>query len=254
MAAVRSSGVFRMYDSGESWYQDWFNEDYLKLYRYRDEAEAHEQIDFLIENVPLQGNERILDLGCGIGRHAIILADKGFQVLGVDASSTFIQEAQRQYTPERKLVFCLRDMRHLEGLGKFDLVINMFTSFGYFDSDADNRAVLKSVFYALNQKGKFFLDYLNPPYVQSTLVPYEEREIEGEKVVITRNIAGERIIKKIAFPNRSYYENVRLYKREKLEALFESEGFQVLKVWSGYDGAPWDENGARQLFLTRKMG
>ena len=118
-----------MYDEGEAWYQDWFNEDYLKLYKMRNKEEAEKQIRFLEENLLLNGDERILDLGCGTGRHSILFADKGYNVVGVDASPTFIQEAQRSYSDVRHLKFYLRDMRHIEDLGKFDVAVSMFTSF-----------------------------------------------------------------------------------------------------------------------------
>lgn len=241
-----------MYDEKEAWYEDWFNEDYIKLYEYRNTEEAKKQIAFLEKNLLLNGSETILDLGCGIGRHSGLFGNKGYKVVAVDTSPTFIQEAQRHNPNAQNVKFQIRDMRYLEGLGKFDLVISMFTSFGYFENDSDNLRVLKETFHALNSKGKFFLDFLNPPYVIKNLVPQEQKEIDGEVIVITRNIANEKVIKKIAFPKRTYYEIVKLYNKETIENMLQAEGFEIVKIWGDYDESPWSEDSPRQLIFARK--
>nr|NGX43184.1 hypothetical protein [Chlamydiota bacterium] len=150
------------------WYKKWFNEDYLKLYSYRSAEEAEQQVNFVIHALKLKGDEKILDLGCGKGRHSLELAKKGYKVLGIDISEYLIDEAKKclKMVPSKHLRFQIGDMYHLEHLGTFDVVLNMFTSFGYFDDDKDNAKVFQIVRDHLQSGGKFFLDYLHPAQVR----------------------------------------------------------------------------------------
>ena len=237
------------------WYSIWFNEDYLKLYSYRDVQEAEQQVNFLVKALELKGKETILDLGCGIGRHAIALAKKGYHVLGVDISPFLINEAKKAalQDPSLSVAFQTGDMLQLEGISLFDVVINMFTSFGYFENDEENAKVLESVRDHLRSGGKFFLDYLHPAQVKRTLVPHTEKEINGERVTIRKVIEGDRVIKTIAFPGRTYEERVMLYTRDQIETMLSSNRFHVVNVWNDYSGNRWSPDGERQLFYCQAI-
>jgi len=123
----------------QEWFDHWFNSDYLHLYAHRDEKEAESHGYFLINHLKLNGSEKILDVACGFGRHAIAFAKKGFSVVGIDASKEFIRQAQVHQEKEQlsKLEFIQMGMRNLAGLGTFDVAICMFTSFGYFPTKND---------------------------------------------------------------------------------------------------------------------
>ena len=87
-----------------TWYQDWFNsEDYLKVYRHRDSAEAKMLVNLILKNTSLSENSDILDMACGAGRHAFAFALKGFNVTAVDFSERLISEAKM----EQKLISTL---------------------------------------------------------------------------------------------------------------------------------------------------
>lgn len=230
------------------WYTCWFNKDYMKLYAYRDQIQADQEVSFIISALQLKGNERILDLGCGTGRHSLSLAAKGYDVVGVDISKPLIDEAKKKLEGLNPR-FVVADIFELPDLGQFDLVLNLFTSFGYFKDDKDNLKMLKIARSCLKPNGKFILDYLHPREVLTNLIPRVEQTIAGEKVVITKEILGDRVIKSIEFPGRRYQEKVKLYDRNQIELFLRAAGFAVVQVWNDYLGNPWKIDGDRQIFL-----
>lgn len=241
-----------MVDKELHWFHHWFNRDYLKLYSHRDPKEALGHVDFLTRSIDLRGDEKILDLGCGMGRHSIELAKKGFEVVGVDLSSYLIKKGQKELEnfPNVKAKLIVGDMFHIVDMEPFDVVINMFTSFGYFPDDGENARVFEVVKNQLKPGGKFFLDYLHPFQVIRDLKDFEDKVLDGEKIEISRRIEGDRVIKTIVFsdPERKYQEKVKLYTRDQIEGMLSAYSLKVLDVWNDYEGNPWREDGDRQLF------
>lgn len=236
------------------WYKDWFNQDYLNLYAYRDEEEAASQVDFIANTLPLNGRERILDLGCGTGRHSLFFALKGMDVIGIDASEIMIDYAKKYLNehPHLLLHFYLEDMRNIKQFGIFDLIVSMFTSFGYFETDVENEKVIQNVSACLKEGGHFFLDYLHPDKVRRTHIPFEEKQIEHQRVKIYKTIEGNVAIKKICFPNNTYTEKVCLYSRLELEDILVRNNLEPIHVYNDYHGSPWKVNGDRQIFVCKK--
>lgn len=234
------------------WFHHWFNEDYLNLYAYRDEGEAKKHIDFLVKHLPIDGSERVLDLGCGSGRHAHILGNLGIKCVGIDTSETLINEAQKNVDESSNVEFICRDMRHIEDLGKFDIILSMFTSFGYFDSDDENQDVLHIISKALNSKGLFFLDYLNPEHVRKNLVPQEQTNVNGEIVIVKRAIVDDKVAKSIEFPGRSYCESVKLYDYSTIEEMLKASGLKAVNYWGDYSGSKLTADSERMLILCTK--
>lgn len=235
------------------WYRNWFNEDYLKLYAHRTLEEAKQQVEFLEKALELKGDEKILDLGCGMGRHSIAFAIKGYTVTGVDASEYLIKQAKHKLAenPTLPVTFIHADIKESPPIGTFDLIISMFTSFGYFDEDKDNQEILSIVRKHLNPGGQFFLDYLHPFHVKKTLKPYEKKTVEGESVEIKIKIENDMAIKNITFPERRYQERVKLYARNQIQRMLQAVGFVTVDVWNDYQGNPWRPDGERQLFRVK---
>lgn len=235
------------------WFHRWFNEDYLNLYAYRDPAEAVVQSAFIIKALDLQGDEKILDLGCGTGRHVIEFAKRGFNVTGIDVSAYLIEQGKKVLQDsDLDATLIVADMFDLPDLGLFDVVLNVFTSFGYFPQDEQNARVFDAVRSHLRPDGKFFLDYLHPAQVIRNLIPFEVKEVGEERVEITKRIEGGRILKTIVFshPKREYVEKVKLYTRSQIEEMLSAHSLQVQEVWNDYDGSPWRDDGDRQLFFV----
>lgn len=159
------------------WYKEWFDSDYYhKLYFNRDEAEAHAFIDRLLQHLKPAPQSRMLDAGCGRGRHSRYLAAKGFDVTGIDLSFRSIHFAQ-PYESEN-LHFYQQDMRLPSWINYFDYAFSFFTSFGYFHTRRENEDAVRSLVNNIKPGGSVLFDYLNVHYAEEHLVHNEVKTIE----------------------------------------------------------------------------
>ena len=138
----------------------------------------------------------IADVPCGKGRHAIYLNSLGYKVTGGDLSENSIAYA-KQFENDR-LHFEVWDMRQTFQ-NKYDAVFNLFTSFGYFDDDNEDLAVLKAMKTGLNDNGVLVLDFLNVIKTKNELVAVELKEVDGIEFHIKREIKDGFILKHISF-------------------------------------------------------
>ncbi|ADI38520.1 putative methyltransferase [Waddlia chondrophila 2032/99] len=236
------------------WFKKWFNEDYLKLYSHRTMGEASKQVDFIRRSAGCSGSKTVLDLACGTGRHSIAFGLKGHQVTGIDLSEALIAKARKRALEyeELNVSFLVADLFSLPDIGRFDLVANLFTSFGYFSDDQKNSQVFFVVRERLKDDGRFFLDFLHPYSVKQNLVEEESLLVDGEEVEVKRFIKDDCVYKQIQFPGRAYEERVKLYDRDVIEQMLSNAGLSVVNVWNDYLGNSWKKEGDRQLFLCIK--
>lgn len=225
------------------WYADWFGRDYVAVYAHRDANEAVRQIN-LVEKVlrPAQG-ARVLDLCCGSGRHSIELAKRGYRVCGTDLSAELLDRARTDAkNAETSIDFVRGDMRCAIGDRSFDLVLNFFTSFGYFDTDAENSRVLEAIHASLRPGGHWLIDYLNRDYVIANLVPSDEQRIGDMHIRQQRWIDTVRgRVEKILTvtdgdSSRTYRESVRMYSFSELRTMFGEAGLRINAVFGDFDG------------------
>src|SRR5262245_25412834 len=168
-----------------SWYKVWFDSEYYrKLYGHRDEKEAAGFIEVLGDELNLKAGSKVLDLGCGHGRHSRKLASMGCRVIGLDLSASSIRQAKKSESDV--LNFYRHDMRDEFGKDEFDYVFNFFTSFGYFKTAHENFQVVSNISNALKPGGMLVLDYLNIHFAESRIVPKETKEIDGVEYEIER--------------------------------------------------------------------
>lgn len=139
-----------------------FDEDYIRLYGERHgHLRSEADVDLIVELAGLRDGERVLDLPCGFGRIANRLAGRGFEVVGIDDNPDYLHRARRDAVEAGVEVDYRRgDMRALDAEGDFDVLVNWFTSFGYFDDDTD-RDVLRRFRRALRPGGRLVLDLAN---------------------------------------------------------------------------------------------
>jgi len=220
-----------------SWYKEWFDSPYYHiLYANRDDQEAMLFINNLLVYLKPSPASKMLDLACGNGRHSKWLADKGYEVTGVDLSrNNILQARQFQMT---NLHFFQHDMRLPIGGMYFDYVFNFFTSFGYFKSDEEHQQTLESVYSYTDENGFFLLDFLNVHHVNNSLIATELKIINDITFDITRTITTEYITKTINIRDghheENYEEKVRNFDENKLIAMVTGAGFEVINVFGNY--------------------
>ena len=246
------------------WYKTAFRYDYLREYPHRNDEEARRQVDFLVDILDVPHSCEVLDLGCGDGRHSLELTRRGFRVTGLDLSEELLERARRRTADEGlDITFIRGDMRDPPAVHAFDLVVNFFTSFGYFREDGENARVLEAISRTLRPGGRFLMDYLNRAYVISTLVPSDRRTLEGMEVEQRRWITGNpsepgghvRINKQVRIredgTERSYDESVRMYTLEELEAMMDRAGLVVTRTFGDFDGRPVGDDAPRNILVGR---
>lgn len=248
-------------NTAREWYQDWFGKDYLAVYPHRNAAQAAAEVRFISEVLNLSPDQLIFDMACGAGRHLIHLREAGLNAFGGDLSLVLLRESLScAGAPAGGVVrydkrsFPFRDQ-------SIDCVLNLFTSFGYFFTDAEHMQVLQNVRCVLKSGGRFFLDFMNASWAISNLVPLSEREVDGLRVTEARCYKPEsgRIEKTITIVNdksepRRYSESVRAYTHEELEELVSGAGFKVLQRFGSFAGESFRPDSDRLILVMEVNG
>jgi SAM-dependent methyltransferase len=239
----------------KDWFKDWFaSEDYLKVYNHRDSKDAQYLSDLIIKNINPQPGDIILDSACGAGRHGLYLASKGFKVIGFDLSKALLLKAKEEIEKAELSVNLLQaDIREIVFKQKYFAVLNLFTSFGYFDSDEENFRFVKHSSEFLTDKGFYVLDYFNKNYLEKNLVPESNKKIEGLLINEKRFIENDRVVKRIKITDKKhtneFMESVRLYDWKTIAEHFSHFGFNVKKIFGDYFGTQFDEQNSPRLVI-----
>lgn len=237
------------------WFKDWFDsEDYLDVYRHRDDKDAGELVNLIIKQTGLKPGSFLLDAGCGAGRHSILFSERGFNVTGFDLSTTLLNKAKEEAAKKNIGINLLRaDFRTITFKKKFDAVLNLFTSFGYFEDDEDNFHFVKEAHSFLKENGLYVFDYLNISYLKNNIVCQSEKNFCGKTVKEIRNISGGRVNKEIIITSEEfesrYSESVKLYSRDFIEKKFLSYGYRIKNIFGNYSGEEFDVSTSPRLII-----
>ncbi len=238
------------------WFKDWFASDYyLKVYSHRNNVDADNLLKLILDNIKIPSNANILDAACGNGRHSLKFAELGYNVIGFDLSKTLLQVAQKnkslsKYNPN----YLCSDIREIPIKFFFSLILNLFTSFGYFNSDEENFSLFKYASKYLNKNGYFIFDYLNPTYVKNNLINISHKKIDNLNIIEKRKIISSRVEKEIIISNdenmHRYFESVRLYSFDEILSMFYKYGFEVSKIFGNYIGSKYSEDNSERMIIV----
>jgi SAM-dependent methyltransferase len=242
----------KVLEKQKDWFESWFDTTYYHtLYQHRDDSEAQLFIDRLIDFLQPKKDAKILDLACGKGRHAFHLAQKALQVTGVDLSKENIVMA-REFEQEN-LQFFEHDMREVFQPKAFDYILNLFTSFGFFDNDEAHAKTIRNLAKGLKDKGVFVFDFLNFYQVEANLIPIETKTIDGITFNIKRFIKNGFIHKQIDFDADgqawSFEERVRGLTVEELEIMFKKAGLEILHTFGDYELNGFNRKSKRLILI-----
>ncbi len=234
------------------WFASWFNTSYYHiLYSHRDHSEAQEFMQNIVTLLDFKKDDLLLDLGCGKGRHSIYLNSLGFNVVGADLSKNSIKLAQ-QFENER-LKFIEHDMR-LSFKSKYNAILNLFTSFGFFEDDAEDITILQNIKSGLKSSGIAIIDFMNVKKVISNLIQEEAQTIDGITFNITRYVENGFIVKEINFDangeHHTFYEKVKILDLQKIKTYLNSVNFKIKYIFGNYQLDDFNEETSDRLILV----
>lgn len=240
-----------------SWFESWFDSPYYHiLYQHRNEKDAELFLDHLLDYLRPESGSSMLDLGCGKGRHSIYLNNKGYTVTGIDLSQESISHCRK--FENNTLSFFVHDMRKLFQVNAFDYVLNLFTSFGYFDRDSENVAAMKNACLAVRKGGTIVIDYLNSEFVKSNLKTKETVVQDGIEFNISREFKDGFFYKDIRFSdggnNYHFTEKVAALDINDFKRYLEPFGVRIDNLFGNYDLQPFEKsNSPRLIILASKI-
>jgi SAM-dependent methyltransferase len=243
-----------MAEPNPDWWRTWFGPSYLALYDETLTERTPSEIDALVRLLQLRPPLRILDLPSGQGRHAIELARRGYEVTGMDISPFMIETARERAKAARATVTWLTgDMREPLPGASFDLVLNLFTSFGYFADAADDRRVVAAAAIMLEPGGRFLLEVVNG---ERLINHFQAREwfTVGQTAVMerrsldasSRRMVVERLVSSPSGDETTVH-TLRLYAGPDLKALLAGAGFDRVELYGDWDGTPLTPDSLRVL-------
>ena len=218
------------------WFKNWFNSKYYHiLYRNRDEQEAVFFLNKIINHIKLKKG-KVLDVACGKGRHAKYLNKIGFDVVGIDLSKNSIDFAKKH--ENEKLKFYVHDMRNVFKKNEYNLVTNLFTSFGYFEDHKDEQKAINSMAKNLKKEGMLLIDFMNVKKVINSLIPSEKKIIDDINFNIKRSFNENYIIKDIEIIdkkiNLKFQEKVRTLTLIDFNKMLEKANLKIIDLFGDY--------------------
>ncbi len=234
------------------WCANWFGSKYYSiLYKHRNEEEAQLFINNIVAYLKLEPGSEVWDMACGNGRHANMLQKAGYNVL---ASDIVLPPNIKVNQPHENICFTYHDMRLPMAEKKFAAIFNLFTSFGYFDTEAESKQVFKNVSKSLKPKGFFILDFFNTNWVKNNLIPYEVKTIDGISFHLKKRIEDNYIIKNISFIHEgkeyNFFEKVRLFLESDLKSLATENGLIHMNSFGSYNLHPFDFDSSQRLIMV----
>lgn len=247
---------------GKDWYKKIWTMDILNESWVED---TKRQVDFIIDILQLQGTERILDLACGFGRHAIEFARRGYSVVGVDITSDYIHYASEcAKKDDLDAVFVNADIRDVEFTNEFDVVLNMADgAIGYLENEEENNKIFDVISKALKKGGKHFMDIMNADYATNHF-PCQLWD-SGSKCLTLSRFEWDEKTKIMMYGQRDFcYGDVldnpnieegnptRLYGKQDVHYIMEQRGMYVVDCFADYTGKKNTPNDIQLLVYSQK--
>lgn len=209
----------------------------------------------------LKAEGLLLDLCCGTARHSLILAGKGWNIVGLDISSRLLRVAREKMKGKHVFPLVRGDMQHLPFRGNtFSTVISMFTSFGYLPSEAEDIASLKETARALDHDGRFLVDIANREHVFRVFQKKDWGEFPSFYMLEKRTLDAKAsklhsrwtILDKEEGRVRAFNHDLRLYTLPQLRRMLRKAGLQVEKVYGDYDQQVLQQKSTRLIILAKR--
>jgi SAM-dependent methyltransferase len=221
---------------------------------------ARQQVDQIIKLLDLRPGARVLDMCCGVGRHALDFARRGYAVTGVDRTRAYLDRARARAAAERlEIELVESDARTFKRPRKFDAAVNLFSSFGYFDDAADDLRLAGNVFVSLKSDGRFVIDVLGREVLARVFSERTWTENDDGSFVLEERKPGsawDRIDSRWILVNRAerkeFTLSLRLYSGQEIASLLKRAGFKNVTLHGNLAGAPYDDRAQRLVAVAKK--
>jgi SAM-dependent methyltransferase len=248
-------------DVPANWYEGFFEGDWLdQIALHTDPERTTQQVEFIVERLALNPRARVLDLACGHGRITLELARRGYRMTGLDLSPRSLELAREASEGEGlEIEWVQADMREIPAGARFDAIVSIFTSFGYFEEEKENQRVLDAVERALEPGGRFLIDVVN---LLNLARRYRPRWWEDEHdaiflqehefdIVRGRNVARWRFVRPDGVESELVH-SVRTYAPHELVSMLISAGLELEDLWGSFDGSELSFDSWRTIAIARK--
>ena len=217
------------------------------------------EVDSIITLLDMRPEAEILDLCCGPGRHSLEFARRGYKVVGVDRTGRYLEEAKKRAKDQKlSIEFLKADMREYREQERYDVVLNLFTSFGYFEDPEEDSKVLSNIHASLKEGGKAVIELFGKEilarvyrdrdwYEEDGVIYLEERRLDNDWGTIHNRwvmIVGKR--------RREFHFSHRMYSGRELMLQLEAAGFREIKLFGSLQGIPYDNHAKRLVAVARR--
>lgn len=240
------------------WWQKLFDATYLRVYE-RTNDWTERDVEFLIDALELEPDQRVLDLCCGFGRHAIALAHRDVRVTAVDFSGVLLREGKRHaMAAGLDIDWVKSDVRDFRSRKRYHAVVNLFTAFGYFESEAEDERLMRVMARHLRPGGRLCIDTINRDFITSHFHPHIVTEFDGGHAIdansidcVTGRLDCDRVLYFDGTSRRQHF-SLRLYTGRELALMAERCGLEVEALYGGLDRQPLTMNANRLILIARR--
>jgi SAM-dependent methyltransferase len=242
-------------DNAEFWEQTYpfdFDQDRFTI--------APDEVEGIVNLLALSPPANILDMCCGPGRHAIELARDGYRVTGVDVTASFLDLARNAATAaDQSVEFVQADARTFKRTGAFDVVINLFNSFGYFKTDSEQTTLLENAYDALVPGGQILIETVNQSYMTAQPELSLTRRLNGMVLTeVTRvtpdgsTLTGYRTIQPRGKPKIKYDFSLKLYSQSRMRHMLAAARFTDTSIFGSLSGKPYTSDARHMVVIARR--
>jgi len=246
----------------DSWHgQDAFWELFEPvLFNQQRQSSAKEEVEKIEELLQIEGQARILDLCCGNGRHSLEFSRRGFDVIGVDRTTSYIEKARLEAEKlNLNAAFMLGDMREYCVPNNFDIIMNMFGSFGYFENSDDDQKVVANMYTSLRAGGQFLIETMGKEILARDFQKRDWIE-EGDLLILSERKVSQnwgrietRWIAIQGTKRVEHHVSLRSYSAVELSSLLFDCGFPEVQVYGSLNGTEYDQMAQRLVVVGQKQ-